>query len=143
MKVFVVQYAPDSGGPRQPWHDWHCKIEGHAAYDVLTNFEQRWKKATKKHDEELLDLDRIKEMVAPSNKAPRSGDPALFVTPEYDAEIGKCRSSGPLTVLCQGVSTYCQRGHRAGTVRPPFFLKKLPHLNMQSKGPQLGMESCG
>lgn len=30
--------------PRQPWHDLHCKIEGPAAYDVLKNFEQRWKK---------------------------------------------------------------------------------------------------
>ncbi|XP_058097277.1 phospholipase D delta-like isoform X2 [Magnolia sinica] len=33
--------------PRQPWHDLHCKIEGPAAYDVMTNFEQRWRKATK------------------------------------------------------------------------------------------------
>jgi len=85
--VFILnQYAPDSGGPRQPWHDWHCKIEGHAAYDVLKNFEQRWKKATKKYDEELLDLDRRKGLVAPSNKAPLSGDPALVVTNDYDAE---------------------------------------------------------
>ncbi|KAI3762112.1 hypothetical protein L1987_52535 [Smallanthus sonchifolius] len=34
-------------GPRQPWHDLHCKIDGPAAHDVLKNFEQRWKKATK------------------------------------------------------------------------------------------------
>ncbi|KAG9151543.1 hypothetical protein Leryth_019748 [Lithospermum erythrorhizon] len=33
--------------PRQPWHELHCRIEGPAAYDVLTNFEQRWKKAAK------------------------------------------------------------------------------------------------
>ncbi|MCO5595440.1 hypothetical protein L7F22_049482 [Adiantum nelumboides] len=39
----------DSGGPRQPWHDLHCKIEGPAVYDVLTNFEQRWKKVSKWH----------------------------------------------------------------------------------------------
>jgi phospholipase D1/2 len=79
-------YSPDSGGPRQPWHDWHCKIEGHAAYDVLTNFEQRWKKATKTHDEELLDIDRHGSLVAPSNKAPLSGDPALHVSNDYDPE---------------------------------------------------------
>lgn len=85
--VFILkQYNPDSGGPREPWHDWHCKIEGHAAYDVLTNFEQRWKKAAKKYDEELLDIDRRDRLVGPSNKAPLSGDPALVVTKDYDAE---------------------------------------------------------
>ena len=28
-------------GPRQPWHDMHCRLDGPAAYDVLENFEQR------------------------------------------------------------------------------------------------------
>ncbi|KAM0866858.1 hypothetical protein ACQ4PT_042370 [Festuca glaucescens] len=32
------------GGPREPWHDVHCRIEGPAAWDVLANFEHRWKK---------------------------------------------------------------------------------------------------
>ncbi|KAJ8423037.1 hypothetical protein Cgig2_002583 [Carnegiea gigantea] len=32
------------GGPREPWHDIHCRVEGPAAWDVLYNFEQRWKK---------------------------------------------------------------------------------------------------
>lgn len=81
----MKQYAPDSGGPRQPWHDWHCKIEGHAAYDVLTNFEQRWKKATKMHDDELLDIERRDRLLGPSNRAPLSGDPMLSVTNDYDA----------------------------------------------------------
>ncbi|KAM7260475.1 hypothetical protein ACFE04_016216 [Oxalis oulophora] len=31
------------GGPREPWHDIHCKIEGPAAFDVMKNFEQRWR----------------------------------------------------------------------------------------------------
>ncbi|CAI9267763.1 unnamed protein product [Lactuca saligna] len=30
------------GGPREPWHDIHCKLEGPIAWDVLYNFEQRW-----------------------------------------------------------------------------------------------------
>ncbi|GMI68946.1 ARABIDOPSIS THALIANA PHOSPHOLIPASE D DELTA, phospholipase D delta [Hibiscus trionum] len=33
--------------PRQPWHDLHSRIEGPAAYDVLINFEQRWRKSTR------------------------------------------------------------------------------------------------
>ncbi|XP_020580293.1 phospholipase D alpha 1-like [Phalaenopsis equestris] len=32
------------GGPREPWHDVHCRVEGAAAWDVLSNFEQRWRK---------------------------------------------------------------------------------------------------
>lgn len=32
------------GGPREPWHDAHACITGEAAWDVLTNFEQRWSK---------------------------------------------------------------------------------------------------
>ncbi|KAI4335720.1 hypothetical protein L6164_014338 [Bauhinia variegata] len=32
------------GGPREPWHDIHCRLEGEVAWDVLFNFEQRWRK---------------------------------------------------------------------------------------------------
>ncbi|KAJ9179313.1 hypothetical protein P3X46_011120 [Hevea brasiliensis] len=32
------------GGPREPWHDTHACVAGEAAWDVLTNFEQRWSK---------------------------------------------------------------------------------------------------
>ncbi|KAH7546384.1 hypothetical protein FEM48_Zijuj01G0194800 [Ziziphus jujuba var. spinosa] len=32
------------GGPREPWHDIHCRLEGAVAWDVLSNFEQRWRK---------------------------------------------------------------------------------------------------
>ncbi|KAI5061954.1 hypothetical protein GOP47_0022493 [Adiantum capillus-veneris] len=33
-----------TGGPRQPWHDIHCRLEGPVAWDVVENFEQRWRK---------------------------------------------------------------------------------------------------
>ncbi|KAF3450620.1 hypothetical protein FNV43_RR06709 [Rhamnella rubrinervis] len=39
------------GGPREPWHDSHACITGEAAWDILTNFEQRW---TKQCDPSLL-----------------------------------------------------------------------------------------
>ncbi|KAI3677313.1 hypothetical protein L1987_86938 [Smallanthus sonchifolius] len=32
------------GGPREPWHDIHCRLDGPIAWDVLYNFEQRWTK---------------------------------------------------------------------------------------------------
>ncbi|KAJ6355075.1 hypothetical protein OIU77_005629 [Salix suchowensis] len=48
------------GGPREPWHDVHCRLEGPVAWDVLVNFEQRWRK---QGNEKLLlqpgELDRI------------------------------------------------------------------------------------
>jgi phospholipase D1/2 len=32
------------GGPREPWHDGYSKLEGSIAWDVHTNFTQRWLK---------------------------------------------------------------------------------------------------
>ncbi|XP_027339721.1 phospholipase D gamma 1-like isoform X3 [Abrus precatorius] len=60
------------GCPREPWHDLHSKIDGPAAYDVLTNFEERWLKASKPHgikklkisyDDALLSLERIPDVI--------------------------------------------------------------------------------
>lgn len=72
-------FPANSKGPRQPWHDLHCKVEGPAAYDIMTNFEQRWKKATKWrdfgfrkvrhwHDDALIKLDRISWIHTPTGK---------------------------------------------------------------------------
>ncbi|XP_042496640.1 LOW QUALITY PROTEIN: phospholipase D beta 1-like [Macadamia integrifolia] len=67
--------GPTAGCPREPWHDLHCKIDGPAAYDVLTNFEERWRKASKphgikkfknlkkSHDDALLLLERIPDII--------------------------------------------------------------------------------
>ncbi|XP_057832450.2 phospholipase D delta isoform X1 [Cryptomeria japonica] len=88
----------DAGGPRQPWHDLHCKIDGPAAYDVLTNFEQRWRKATRWHefgqrfkkasrwhDDALIKLDRISWILSPKQDVP-DGDHHLWVSEEDDPE---------------------------------------------------------
>ncbi|KAK7292571.1 hypothetical protein RJT34_15422 [Clitoria ternatea] len=62
-----------SGCPREPWHDLHSKIDGPAAYDVLTNFEERWLRAAKpkgikklrsSYDDALLKLDRIRDFIS-------------------------------------------------------------------------------
>ncbi|CAN6480345.1 unnamed protein product [Victoria cruziana] len=58
--------------PREPWHDLHCKIDGPAAYDVLTNFEERWLKVSKprgidklkrSEDDSLLKVSSISEIL--------------------------------------------------------------------------------
>lgn len=41
-------------GPREPWHDVHAKVEGPAAYDVLRNFEERWRMQAKKKGDMLV-----------------------------------------------------------------------------------------
>ncbi|XVF35897.1 hypothetical protein REPUB_Repub19eG0011200 [Reevesia pubescens] len=91
-------FSAGTKGPRQPWHDLHCKVEGPAAYDILTNFEQRWKKATKWsefgrrlkrvtgwHDDSLIKLERISWILSPSTLISRD-DPALWVSKEGDPE---------------------------------------------------------
>ncbi|KAK1362829.1 Phospholipase D [Heracleum sosnowskyi] len=56
------------GGPREPWHDVHACISGEAAWDVMTNFEQRW---TKQCDSSLLiPLNSIKELSQPNSTTP-------------------------------------------------------------------------
>ncbi|KAH7437060.1 hypothetical protein KP509_05G054500 [Ceratopteris richardii] len=87
----------DGSGPRQPWHDLHCKIEGAAAYDVYKNFEQRWWKAAKWHglrmkyrkglhwsDNVFVDLERVPWIVSP--KQVKDGRPATTITSETDPE---------------------------------------------------------
>ncbi|MED6219049.1 hypothetical protein PIB30_032302 [Stylosanthes scabra] len=91
----TFQVGSSEGGPREPWHDMHCKVEGPAAYDILTNFEQRWKKAkkwrdfrlnrvTNWHDDALLRLDRISWIASPSSSS--DDDKAVHVTDENDPE---------------------------------------------------------
>ncbi|KAH9325861.1 hypothetical protein KI387_006039, partial [Taxus chinensis] len=53
--------ALDYGGPREPWHDIHAKLEGPAAWDVLTNFEQRWM-GQGQHGY-LLDIPQIRDII--------------------------------------------------------------------------------
>ncbi|XP_058067685.1 phospholipase D alpha 1-like [Magnolia sinica] len=69
------------GGPREPWHDAHSKLEGSAAWDVLSNFEQRWiKQAPKGFSDHLL---KIRE------------DPKTFSIPS----ISDCKDSWNVQVF--------------------------------------------
>ncbi|EMS67798.1 Phospholipase D alpha 2 [Triticum urartu] len=56
------------GGPREPWHDIHAKVEGPVAWDVLHNFEQRWRKQGG-DNEQLVDLVALEGKVAPASWA--------------------------------------------------------------------------
>ncbi|ESQ32074.1 hypothetical protein EUTSA_v10003659mg [Eutrema salsugineum] len=52
------------GGPREPWHDIHCKLDGPAAWDVLYNFEQRWMKQGS-GIRYLISMARLSEITVP------------------------------------------------------------------------------
>nr|KAJ0212063.1 hypothetical protein LSAT_V11C400192390 [Lactuca sativa] len=51
------------GGPREPWHDIHSRVEGPIAWDVLFNFEQRWRKQGGKNI--LVDLRQLRDILIP------------------------------------------------------------------------------
>ncbi|KAK9130688.1 hypothetical protein Sjap_011175 [Stephania japonica] len=53
----------NKGGPREPWHDTHCKLEGPVAWDVLYNYEQRWRKQGGK--DMLLQLRELDHVFVP------------------------------------------------------------------------------
>eukprot|EP00898_Chlorokybus_atmophyticus_P004152 jgi/Chlat1/4738/Chrsp300S00815 len=53
----------DNGGPREPWHDLHAFVDGPAAWDVLTNFTERWLKQAKQYASDLLDLTTVPGLV--------------------------------------------------------------------------------
>lgn len=55
--------AINKGGPREPWHDIHSKLEGPIAWDVLFNFEQRWRKQGGK--DILVNLRELEDVVIP------------------------------------------------------------------------------
>ncbi|CAN1122256.1 Phospholipase D delta [Linum perenne] len=99
-------FAAGAKAPRQPWHDLHSRIDGPAAYDVLINFEQRWRKATKWrefglllkkkahwNDDALIKIERISWIVSPALKVTKEGmtivppdDPTVYVCNEDDPE---------------------------------------------------------
>ncbi|KAK6915034.1 Phospholipase D/Transphosphatidylase, partial [Dillenia turbinata] len=51
------------GGPREPWHDIHSRLEGPIAWDVLFNFEQRWRKQGGK--DLLVQLRELEDVIIP------------------------------------------------------------------------------
>ncbi|KAK7078977.1 Phospholipase D, partial [Halocaridina rubra] len=43
-------------GPREPWHDIHCRIDGPIVMDVLANFVERWRQQVKDREACLLPI---------------------------------------------------------------------------------------
>ncbi|KAF3788203.1 Phospholipase D alpha 1 [Nymphaea thermarum] len=60
------------GGPREPWHDIHSRLEGPVAWDVLYNFEQRWRKQGGK--DLLVQLRDLGDIIIPPSPVTFSED---------------------------------------------------------------------
>ncbi|KAG8075363.1 hypothetical protein GUJ93_ZPchr0006g44270 [Zizania palustris] len=56
--------AITKGGPREPWHDIHSKLEGPVAWDVLHNFDQRWRRQGGDSDL-LVNLRAFEHLITP------------------------------------------------------------------------------
>ncbi|KAI9192102.1 hypothetical protein LWI28_018347 [Acer negundo] len=78
------------GGPREPWHDIHCKLEGPVAWDVLYNFEQRWRKQV--GDKFIIPPNKLVEFIVPPpstmSSDPESWNVQLFRSIDGGAASG-------------------------------------------------------
>ncbi|CAI9113994.1 OLC1v1037458C4 [Oldenlandia corymbosa var. corymbosa] len=75
--------AITKGGPREPWHDIHSRLEGPIAWDVLFNFEQRWRKQGGK--DLLVNLRELDEVIIPPS-------PVMFPDDEESWHVQLFRS---------------------------------------------------
>eukprot|EP00253_Pinus_taeda_P033843 PITA_33843 len=76
------------GGPREPWHDAHSKIQGPAAYDVITNFSQRWMKQADPNL--LLDLGDLSSFQSPGEhfEGPEAWNVQIFRSIDDSSVVG-------------------------------------------------------
>lgn len=81
----VKGFTTKAGGPREPWHDIHSRLEGSIAWDAWLNFVQRWREqAGLKRQRQLLDMRKVSQIYVPdeSRNALQSGrqtDPRAMV----------------------------------------------------------------
>ncbi|KAL8503734.1 hypothetical protein ACS0TY_022451 [Phlomoides rotata] len=64
------------GGPREPWHDVHCRLEGPVAWDVLYNFEQRWRKQV--GNQYIYSIKELDRFILPPTEVTTSDDPETW-----------------------------------------------------------------
>ncbi|KAI7748607.1 hypothetical protein M8C21_012407, partial [Ambrosia artemisiifolia] len=84
-----------SGCPREPWHDLHSKIDGPAAYDIMTNFEERDDDPEEWHVQIFRSIDSNSNLVCGKNvlidmsihsayiKAIRSAQHFIYIENQY------------------------------------------------------------
>lgn len=96
------------GGPREPWHDIHCQLEGPVAWDVLYNFEQRWRKQVGNND--LLTRE-LNSFVPPTTPVMMPSDPET-----WNIQIFRSIDGGAVTGLFDALAN---EGIYASSSRTP------------------------
>mmetsp|Transcript_6022 Transcript_6022/g.16789 ORF Transcript_6022/g.16789 Transcript_6022/m.16789 type:complete len:219 (-) Transcript_6022:121-777(-) len=92
-------------GPRQPWEDIHCRVEGRIAMDVMANFEERWEKLCKSKRDKLYKKGSGLGSVFEEQASTYRG-----VVPESDPQSWTCQ----LFRSIDGRSTDFGQGDRSG-----------------------------
>ena len=75
---FTEAASLEKGGPREPWHDIHCRLEGPVAWDVVHNFEQRWKMQATHHLQSKLLPMRDISTISPPTEVTFEDDPETW-----------------------------------------------------------------
>lgn len=91
LHAVFAESSLECGGPREPWHDIHSKLEGPIAWDVLYNFEQRWRKqAGRSREGALLDIVRngLGPVTATLEDDPETWNVQLFRSIDAGAAFG-------------------------------------------------------
>ncbi|KAE9445989.1 hypothetical protein C3L33_22116, partial [Rhododendron williamsianum] len=78
---------------REPWHDIHCKLEGPVAWDVLYNFEQRWKKQV--GDDFLFTFDELNRIITRPSPVTSLEDPNTWNVQIFRSMDGGAASGFP------------------------------------------------
>jgi hypothetical protein len=78
--ALTLQWFPNLVNSKSTASPQYCKIEGQAAYDILTHVEQHWRKATRWHTTEAIQFKRIQWILSPSANIPPEGDLKLYMT---------------------------------------------------------------
>ncbi|KAI4316323.1 hypothetical protein L6164_024313 [Bauhinia variegata] len=81
------------GGPREPWHDIHCQLEGPVAWDVLYNFEQRWEKQVGK--QHLFPFSALDEILVPPSDVTTTEDEETWTVQLFRSIDGGAVSGFP------------------------------------------------
>ena len=91
----------DFGGPREPWHDIHSKLEGPIAWDVFFNFDQRWRKQAGKDREHLLI--RLEDFgLSPPSVATFDDDPDT-----WNVQLFRSIDAGAYLIYYNYIATFC------------------------------------